>query len=79
MIELLFFYFTVFSPINDEWEATSIMDCDDIKKNANYTKLVFDRLSELRREYQRTEKLSVTGGEDITRQDGAQEVCYKKS
>ena len=60
------------------------MNYDDIKNNVDYTKLVFDRLSELRREYQRTEKQSqlLTGREDILRQqlqEREREVCYKRS
>ena len=67
-------YSIVFSPTTNEWTATTIMNCDEIKNNYKYTKLLLNCLSEFSREYQRTEIQSVT--EDIMRQPlQEREVC----
>ena len=57
-------FFIVFSPSDNEWRATNILNEKDLKNTAQYTKRVFDCLSEVRREYQRMPvPVAVTGGE----------------
>ena len=70
-ISVLFnFLCVVFSPTDNQWSVSNVMNSKDMKKKDQYSKLLFDRLSEGRRQYQMNgervvpEESSITGGEE---------------
>ena len=60
----------VFSPANNQWSVGNVMNSKDMKKKDQYCKLLYDHLSEGRRQYQVMEERvvpeesSVTGGDE---------------
>ena len=70
----------VFSPADNQWSVSKMMNSEDMKQKEQYSKLLFNHLSEGRRQYQMMEERVVPEESSVTqimkvKQQVKEEVC----